>query len=223
MSLLGTLVKKSLSFIPGVSQLVTAGEMIGAVAGAVKKIPAKGVSPQKLITTTSLMKPPLISKNKIPPGTVEKLNFSNKPLSAGARAGSLAARGLNALGTIGTTVYLGDLAIQAVTHGRNNQTVAGLPQTVDQSLLRPYYRAPKGYVVVKDQATGKYIGVLKADARRLGLWRPKPKPPISVADWHAYKGAIRTEKKIKKVFSHSFRGHRSAGHCAPVHHKKKGC
>jgi D-hexose-6-phosphate mutarotase len=120
------------------------------------------------------------------------------------------------------------MAIQAVHHGKKASSMLqnALPQTVDASQLRQYYRAPRGYVIVHDQATGQTIGVRKQDARQLGLWQPKPKPPISVKDWHAYKSAMRTEKKIKKVFKHSFAKHhaRSSSACAPVHHRKpKAC
>jgi hypothetical protein len=144
-------------------------------------------------------------------------------MGAGARVGSMVGRGLNVAGALGSTVYLGDMAINAVTHGkRNGMQSSMLPQTVDESQLRTYYRAPKGYVVVKDTVSGKVIGVRKADAKALGLWRPKPKPPISVRDWHAYKSAIKVEKKIKKVFHHSFTAKRkSYGGSHAVHHKSK--
>lgn len=69
---------------------------------------------------------------------------------------------------------------------------------LDDAYLRTYYRAPKGYVVLRDEQ-GRPFAVNKAIARQFGLWRPKRKPPISVSDWQAFKKAQRVEKKLRKV------------------------
>jgi hypothetical protein len=69
---------------------------------------------------------------------------------------------------------------------------------LDDAYLRTYYRAPKGYIVLRD-ASGRPFAVNKAIARQFGLWRPKRKPPISVSDWSAFKKAQRVEKKLRKV------------------------
>jgi hypothetical protein len=202
MSLFGNLIKKGLHMIPGVGTILSGAEMIGAVGKAVKGAVKKPTLVPKKLGLSAGQK--LLGQ-----GTINSLPALSG-VSKGTRVGQFAARTLNTLGNLGTTVYLGDMAINAVTHGKKTALQQGMPQTIDESLLRPYYRAPRGYVVVRDTQSGKYIGVRKADARQLGLWRPKPKPPISVRDWHAYKSAIKTEKKIKKVFSHSFRGSRHA-------------
>jgi hypothetical protein len=201
---------KGLRSVPILGTAIGIADMaadIGKTAGGLlKRLP-------KNVPVSSLPQLPAIRSM---PGAVSRLP------SIGSRVGSLAGRGLNIAGAVGSTVYLGDMAINAVTHGKKNSVQQSmLPQTVDESQLKAYYRAPKGYVVVKDTVSGKVIGVRKADARALGLWKPKPKPPISVKDWHAYKAAIKTEKKIKKVFHHSFTAHRksySGSHA--VHHKK---
>lgn len=66
--------------------------------------------------------------------------------------------------------------------------------------IRTFYRAPKGYVIVRDPATGQYYGAVRKDvARRAGLWKPAAKPPISATDWKHYKSAKRVEKKLKKI------------------------
>jgi len=70
--------------------------------------------------------------------------------------------------------------------------------SLDDQYLRPYVRAPKGYVVLRD-ANGKPFPVLKKAAKAFGLWKPAKKPPISVKDWSALKRANSTVKKLKKV------------------------
>jgi hypothetical protein len=78
-------------------------------------------------------------------------------------------------------------------------TEYGLPSpTLDDSFLKTYYRAPKGYVVVND-GKGKPYPMRKDIARKLGLWKPAKKPPIKVKDYEALKRAHRTTKKLKKI------------------------
>ncbi len=100
------------------------------------------------------------------------------------------------------------------------------PFALDDAYLRVCYRAPKGYVVVRD-ASGKPYPVMKWAARRFGLWKPKSKPPISAGDWHKYQTALRVEKKLVKIARHALakhhRGTRPVGHCKTlpfVHHRK---
>lgn len=69
---------------------------------------------------------------------------------------------------------------------------------LDDAYLKPYYRAPRGYVVIRD-AQGRPFAVNKQMARAFGLWRPKKKPPISVSDWQAFQKAQRVEKKLRKI------------------------
>ncbi|MEK6283953.1 MAG: hypothetical protein AABN95_26680 [Acidobacteriota bacterium] len=69
---------------------------------------------------------------------------------------------------------------------------------LDDQFLRPYVRAPRGYVLVRD-ASGRPFAVLKSMAKAFKMWRPKPKPPISVRDWHHLKGAGRVVDKLKDM------------------------
>lgn len=69
---------------------------------------------------------------------------------------------------------------------------------LDDAYLKTYYRAPRGYVVLRD-AQGRPFAVNKMIAKQFGLWRPKKKPPISVSDWQCYKKAERVEKKLRKI------------------------
>ncbi|MEJ2746294.1 MAG: hypothetical protein P8123_11525 [bacterium] len=69
---------------------------------------------------------------------------------------------------------------------------------LDDAYLKTYYRAPRGYVVLRD-ANGRPFAINKAMAKSFGLWKPRKKPPISVSDWQAFKKAERVEKKLKKI------------------------
>lgn len=69
---------------------------------------------------------------------------------------------------------------------------------LDDSYLKVYYRAPKGYVVVRD-ASGRPFPLDKRVAKFFSLWKPAAKPPISATEWKYYKGYKRISKKLKKV------------------------
>jgi len=73
------------------------------------------------------------------------------------------------------------------------------PVTLPDSAMKTYFRAPKGYVIVRDAVTGLPHAVLKSAARSAGLWKPAKKPPISVGDWQCLLKANRTVKKLKQV------------------------
>lgn len=75
---------------------------------------------------------------------------------------------------------------------------------IAERFLKPYYRAPRGAVIVYDQV-GKPYGLPKKVARWAGLWKPAKKPPISVGEWESIKKADRTVKKMKKVFARTAR------------------
>lgn len=83
---------------------------------------------------------------------------------------------------------------------------------LDDAYLRPYYRAPRGYVVVRDP-NGKPYAIMKHIAKQFGLWRPKSKPPISVRDWHAFQAAKRVEKKLRKIAAPALRRYSPRGGC----------
>jgi len=69
---------------------------------------------------------------------------------------------------------------------------------LDDAYLRVYYRAPRGYVLLRD-ANGKPYAVLKQIARSFGLWKPSAKPPISATDYKHYKRNKAIEKKLVKI------------------------
>lgn len=69
---------------------------------------------------------------------------------------------------------------------------------LDDAYLKVYYRAPKGYVIVKD-VNGKAYAVNKQVAKMFGLWKPAAKPPISATDWKHFKRNKTIEKRLKKI------------------------
>lgn len=71
------------------------------------------------------------------------------------------------------------------------------PFALDDRYLKTYYRAPKGYVVLRD-ADGKPFPCLKMAARKAGVWHPSAKAPISIGEWQAVKRADRAVKKIRR-------------------------
>lgn len=85
-------------------------------------------------------------------------------------------------------------------------TMKGLkePFVLDDAYLIPTYRAPRGYVVVRD-ANGKPYPMWKPLARSMGLWRAARKPPISAGDWNKYQTAQTVEKKLRKIAGRALR------------------
>lgn len=78
-----------------------------------------------------------------------------------------------------------------------NVIAALKPFALDDRYLKVYYRAPKGYVVLRD-ADGKPFPCLKMAARKAGVWKQGAKAPISIGEWEAVKRADRTVKKIRR-------------------------
>lgn len=61
--------------------------------------------------------------------------------------------------------------------------------------------APKGYVIVTNPITGQKVAVLKEVARKLRLWKPAAKPPITAAQMRAIRVADRVRNKVKNINS----------------------
>ena len=137
---------------------------------------------------------------------------------AGGLVSSLFTAGLPALASAAIPGVAGDLLGrgigQLVSQPKQVQAPAIQPYMLDASQLRVYYRAPRGYVVIHDRATGQVYAILKAVARQAGLWRPAAKPPISVRDWHCYKRSKIVDKKLRKIAGPALRKHGSRAACA---------
>jgi hypothetical protein len=99
---------------------------------------------------------------------------------------------LNVGGQVG-----GGIAALAARPGTSIQSA--MPDVLDTSVLKTYFRAPKGYVIVRDPGTGSVVAVRKAIAKAYHLWKPARKPPISASDWHHYQRNQQLEKKLLKI------------------------
>lgn len=69
---------------------------------------------------------------------------------------------------------------------------------IDDRFLKQYFRAPRGFVVLRD-VNGDAYGLPKKLAQQYGGWRPAKKPPISVRDWSAMTRARHVMKKLNEV------------------------
>lgn len=96
-----------------------------------------------------------------------------------------------------------------------------MPEMLAPNTLRVFYRAPKGFVIIRDPQTRQVIGAVRKDvARRAKLWKPSKKPPISATEWQHYKDAERVEKKLRKIASSAIRKH-SRPHAATCTTRKR--
>jgi hypothetical protein len=72
----------------------------------------------------------------------------------------------------------------------------GRPIAVGAEMRERAY-APPGYVIV--QTADGPIAMLKGAARAMGLWHPKPKPPVSGWDMRAITKAHAAKKRVRKL------------------------
>ena len=59
--------------------------------------------------------------------------------------------------------------------------------------------APRGYVIITNPISGQKMAVRKEIARKLRLWKPRPKPPITASQYRTLKTAQRVESKLKRL------------------------
>jgi hypothetical protein len=109
--------------------------------------------------------------------------------------------------------------LSALTSRPGASIQSAMPDVLDTSVLKTYYRAPKGYVIVRDPSSGSVVAVRKAVARAYKLWRPARKPPISASDWHHYQRNQALEKKLLKIAGPAYRKHHTK-HAGGVPAKK---
>jgi len=72
------------------------------------------------------------------------------------------------------------------------------PYAIDDRFLKQIFRAPRGYVVLRDP-TGDAYAIPKWLAKAYGMWKPAKKPPISVRQWQGMKHARSTMRALQKV------------------------
>lgn len=83
---------------------------------------------------------------------------------------------------------------------QNDPNIAAQMQgfAISKANLKVCYRAPKGFVVLRDEKGDPY-GFPKEFAKQMGLWRPSRKPPISAGDWHSLQRANKVVNKLKTM------------------------
>jgi len=69
---------------------------------------------------------------------------------------------------------------------------------IPKAALRPFYRAPRGFIVLHDEVGDPY-GMPRSIARQLGLWKPAKKPLLSIRDTNAIRHAGRAIKKLQNA------------------------
>lgn len=69
---------------------------------------------------------------------------------------------------------------------------------IDNRFLKQFYRAPAGYVVLRDSA-GDVYALPKKMAQDRGWWKAAKKPPISVRDWSAMQRAQKVMRKLREI------------------------
>lgn len=86
-------------------------------------------------------------------------------------------------------------------NGRGGELSAllGTNQIITMPGQKVIATAPRGFVIVDMPDGSGKRAVLKSVARRLGLWKPRSKPPISASDWKKLKVAERVKKKAKRI------------------------
>jgi len=72
------------------------------------------------------------------------------------------------------------------------------PYAIAKYNLKECYRAPKGFVVVKDEK-GDPMGVPKFIAKQFFGWKPAKKPLLSIRDTNAIRHAGRAIKKLQNA------------------------
>jgi len=72
--------------------------------------------------------------------------------------------------------------------------IAVYPETAERTV------APSGYVIVEPWGpNGERIAMLKGAARAMGLWKARPKPPVSGWDMRAITRASSARGRVKKL------------------------
>lgn len=110
-------------------------------------------------------------------------------------------------GVTGIITRLGERIIPGGRTGREltpyegtERDKLGRPIAVHPDTTSRLY-APPGYVIV-NMGTAESpmpLAVLKGVARSMGLWKPRPKPPISGYDARAIRRAQRAQTRVKKL------------------------
>lgn len=221
---LGKIGSAALSLVPGGELIKTGVEAVSSLVSAPQRKPVT-VSQSELrsIVPTAGTAVATSSLSAIP-SAIRKITsldrgltnlVAQNPGSVGQAISTMAK--LPALGAITTTpLAVLPTAISAIQNfgggGGSMSTPATAQQYLNNAVLpasacKTYLRAPKGYVVITNKDNGTQYAVLKEVARKLKLWSPSPKPPISVKDWQCFKRSKAVEKKLRKIAGPALRKH----------------
>ena len=201
---------------PGIDRYQYGDGLLGAIASIGKAIikPLGNLVPKNTIFSKALQAVGLASKPVAQAGAILGLSAAGTALAQGGQP-SLP----SGYGAAPSPAGGGLLPFWRGAGGKlqwpwqDPQQLLKPPYAYDDSYLRLTYRAPRGYVVVRDPQGRRYC-MAKQIARSMGLWSAGRKPPISAGDWHRYQTAQTVEKKLRKLASHALRHHRSPRHAA---------
>jgi len=123
------------------------------------------------------------------------LGAVRRPAAAGGLPALPGGDGMMVPGAPGAPVAMGRRSIF-----RDDPNVAAFLKqfAIPARALKEYYRAPKGFIVLRD-AVGDPYGIPKVLAKQYLGWKPAKKPPISVRQWSAMKHIRTTMRSLKKV------------------------
>jgi hypothetical protein len=172
------LIKRNAGLLGTAASLIPGGAVIGRIAGlAGRALPAAGVG-MAIGRVTSGSNPGIPSL----PGL---------PYAQGGRqpAGTLTRLGQR-------IVPGGKTGRELMPYGGTEYDRLGRPIAVHPELIERHY-APPGYVIV--QMGDTKIGMLKGVARSMGLWKGRPRPPISGYDARAIRRAASAQKRVQKL------------------------
>jgi len=197
-------------FVRGRYTLRQGDGLFSAIAGVGKAI-LKAVVPKNTIVGKMLAGPAGTS--------VAKLGIPTAPFSYGSALAGIGAGLAATAATSDQAKGLGSLIPWWKGAGGHLQFpwqdpsfMEGLkpPFVLDDSYLKEIRRAPRGYVVVRDNKGRPYC-MAKFIAQKLHAWTPARKPPISAGEWHKYQTAAAVEKKLRHIAGKALRKHARGG------------
>lgn len=197
---------------PGIDRYEYGDGLLGAIAKIGKAIikPLANLVPKNTIFSKALQAVGLASKPVVGTAVAVAAGYAGASMAGGGQPslpGGVAAAPTPAGG--GLLPWWRGPGGKMQFPWQDPQQLLQPPYAYDDSYLRITYRAPRGYVVVKDPQ-GRRYAMAKPVARSVGLWRASRKPPISAGDWHRYQTARSVEKKLVKLARHALHRRRPA-------------
>jgi len=144
-------------------------------------------------------------------GGVSMLGGGNTGIVKPAGLPALPGMPMGAAAGLPATTSAGKIAPQFPTDKGSLDALVAAGIMIPFNKLGIKHYAPNGYVVV--HVNGMTIGLRKAEARALHLWKAARKPPMSAGTWHAIQKshqAVKVLKRMNKMMTSvaNFGGHR---------------